>query len=298
MSPIDAADAELLHAAWQAWRIFAGGALGFGMLVGSFLNVCISRMPEDRSVAWPPSHCPSCGSGIRAYDNIPVVSWLLLRGRCRDCSQPISSMYPTIELLMGVLSLLLFWRFVPDPGALDVPHAAAFAVHFLFVAMLVVVTFIDIRHYIIPDELSIYAVPVGGAASALLAWVGAPAAVGLKASLVGSVAGAGVLVSVMLLYKLIRGQEGMGWGDPKLLAMIGAFLGAIPAIPFVIFVASVVGSVVGVTLMAVGRRAGWGLRSAVPFGPFLAIGAVVWVLHGPQLLEHWFPAWSYLLHAA
>jgi len=296
MTP-DPTDAEFVAQAWQAWRILGGGALVFGLLVGSFLNVCISRMPEDRSVVWPPSHCPSCGSSIRAYDNIPVLSWLILRGKCRDCGNPISSMYPTIELLMGVLSLLLFWRFVPDPGAVDGAHGAAFAVHFVFFAMLVVVTFIDVRHYIIPDELSIYSVPIGVLASVGLAWLGAPGAVGLKASLVGAVAGAGVLVSVMLLYKLIRGQEGMGWGDPKLLAMIGAFLGALPALPFVVFVACVTGSVVGLTLMVVGRRAGWGMRSAVPFGPFLAIGAVVWVLHGPQMVERWFPGVHYLLGA-
>ncbi len=294
MSPMDA-DAAFVAEAWAAWRVLAGGAFVFGLVVGSFLNVCISRMPEDRSVSWPPSHCPSCGSSIRVYDNIPVVSWLLLRGRCRDCSQPISSMYPTIELMMGFLSLLLFWRFVPHPGVVDAAHGAAFGVHFVFVAMLVVVTFIDVRHYIIPDELSIYAVPVGIAASAGLAWLGAPAAVGLKGALVGSVAGAGVLVSVMLLYRLIRGQDGMGWGDPKLLAMIGAFLGALPALPFVVFVACVVGSVVGLTLMVLNRRSGWGMRSAVPFGPFLALGAVVWVLHGPQLVERWFPGVHYLI---
>lgn len=294
----DLTDPTFVDPAWQAWRILAGGATVFGLLVGSFLNVCISRMPEDRSVAWPPSHCPACGSGIRAYDNIPVVSWILLRGRCRDCALPISSMYPTIEALMGLLSLLLFWRFVPHPGAVDAAHGAAFAVHFVFFAMLVVVTFIDVRHYIIPDELSVYSVPLGVAASAGLAWLGAPGAVGLKSALMGAVGGAGLLVSVMVLYRVIRGQDGMGWGDPKLLAMIGAFVGALPALPFVVFVACVTGSVVGLTLMVVGRRAGWGMRSAVPFGPFLALGAVVWVLHGPQLVERWFPGVHYLLGAA
>lgn len=295
MNPTDV-DAQFVAEAWAAWRILGGGALLFGMLVGSFLNVCISRMPEDRSVAYPPSHCPSCGSSIRPYDNIPVFSWLvLLRGKCRDCRQPISSLYPSIELLMGLLSLLLFWRFVPDPGAVDGPHGAAFAVHFVFFAMLVVVTFIDIRHYIIPDELSIYAAPLGIAASAGLAWIGAPDAVGLRGALVGSVAGAGVLVSVMLFYRLVRGQDGMGWGDPKLLAMIGAFLGALPALPFVVFVACLAGSVVGLSLMALNRRAGWGMRSAVPFGPFLALGAMVWVLHGPQMISRWFPGVHYLL---
>ncbi len=296
MNPSDV-DARFMEDAWSAWRILGGGALVFGMLVGSFLNVCISRMPEDRSVIWPPSHCPSCGSSIRPYDNIPVLSWLLLRGRCRDCAQPISSMYPAIELLMGVLSLLLFWRFVPDPGTVDGPHGAAFAVHFAFFAMLVVVTFIDVRHYIIPDELSIYAVPIGIAASAVLAWVGAPEAIGIQSALVGSVCGAGVLVSVMLFYRLVRGQDGMGWGDPKLLAMIGAFLGALPALPFVVFVACVTGSVVGLSLMALNRSSGWSMRSAVPFGPFLALGAVVWVLHGPQMVERWFPGVHYLLGA-
>ena len=288
-------DPRFLHEAWTAWKILGGGAMLFGMLVGSFLNVCISRMPDDRSVAWPPSHCPSCGSHIRPYDNIPVISWLILRGRCRDCGQPISSLYPSIELLMGFLSLLLFWRFIPNPGVVDAAHGAAFVVHFVFFAMLVVVTFIDIRHYIIPDELSIYAAPLGIAASAGLAWLGAPDAVGLKGALVGSVAGAGVLISVMLFYRLVRGQDGMGWGDPKLLAMIGAFLGALPALPFVVFVACVAGSVVGLSLMVLNRRSGWSMRSAVPFGPFLALGAVVWVLHGPQMVARWFPGVHYLL---
>ncbi len=294
MSPSPIVDPSVMDPAWTAWRILGGGATVFGLLVGSFLNVCISRMPEDRSVAWPPSHCPSCGSNIRPYDNIPVVSWVLLRGKCRDCAQPISSLYPTVELLMGLLSLLLFWRFVPDPGAVDGPHGAAFAVHFIFVAMLVVVTFIDVRHYIIPDELSIYAVPVGILASLLLMWLGAPGAIGFAGSVSGAFAGGGVLIAVMMFYRLVRGQEGMGWGDPKLLAMIGAFLGALPALPFVVFVACVLGSVVGLSLMLF-QRGGWGLRSAVPFGPFLAFGAVLWVLHGPSMIERWYPGIHYLL---
>lgn len=291
----DGLPAEL---AWRLWSFYAGFSLVLGLLVGSFLNVAIARMPEDRSVVWPPSHCPSCGAGIRPRDNIPVVSWVLLGGKCRDCSHPISSLYPTIELLMGLLSLRVFWRFVPDPSALDVGHAANYLVFMLFVAALVVVTFIDLRHYIIPDELSIYAVPVGVVASVGLHWVGAPGAIGLKSSLVGAVAGAGLLVGVMALYKLIRGVEGMGWGDPKLLAMIGAFLGAVPALPFVVFVATITGSVVGIALIVIGKRAGWGFQSALPFGPFLVVGAVLWVLRGPQLLEWWFPGAHYLLQVA
>lgn len=294
MSP-EALDAQLMAELWGIWRIAAGGAAGLGLLVGSFLNVCISRMPEDRSVAWPPSHCPSCGTPIRAFDNIPVVSWLLLRGKCRACSLPISSMYPAIELLMGLLSLLLFWRFVPSPSALALAPLASFGVHFVFVAMLVVVTFIDLRHYIIPDELSIYAVPVGVAASAGLAWLGAPGAVGLKSSLLGAVFGAGMLVTVMVLYRLVRGRAGMGWGDPKLLAMIGAFVGVVPALPFVLFVACLVGAAVGLLAAALSWRKNGGMQMAVPFGPFLAFAAVVWVLDGPRLVEWWFPGVHYFI---
>lgn len=267
-------------------HVLGGFALAFGLAVGSFLNVCIVRMPEDRSVVWPGSACPACGTAIKAYDNVPVLAWLWLRGRCRACGSRISPLYPIVELLTGLVAWLIFQRFVPGPEAHDPGHFAAFFVFFLFAAMLIAQTFIDVRHYIIPDELSIYAVPVGVAASALLAWLGFPGAIGWKGSVVGALVGGGLLGSVMGLYWLVRREEGMGFGDVKLLAMMGAFLGALPAVPFILFLASVAGAAVGLPL-ALAR--GSGLRAALPFGPFLALGAIVYLLHGPELLERWLP---------
>jgi leader peptidase (prepilin peptidase)/N-methyltransferase len=269
-----------------------GSAFVFALLVGSFLNVCIARMPEDRSVVHPPSHCPACGARIRPWDNIPVVSWLLLRGRCRDCASPISSLYPTIELLTGLLGWLLFRRIVPGPGALDLPHLAAFGVYFVFVAMLVAQTFIDVKHYIIPDELSIYAAPFGILACVGLGWLGYGDAPSWRSSVVGAAAGGGVLLAVMGLFYLVRRKEGMGLGDVKLLAMIGAFLGALPAVPFVLFTSALAGSLVGVPMALLQRR---GLGTALPFGPFLALGAIAWLLHGPEWTERLFPGLAWIV---
>jgi leader peptidase (prepilin peptidase)/N-methyltransferase len=283
-----------MHPLDLMWHYGSAFAALLGLLVGSFLNVCIARMPEDRSVAYPPSHCPACGHGIRWYDNIPVVSWLVLRARCRDCGTPISSLYPTIELLTGLVGWLLYRRIVPGPEALDAAHLAAFGVYFVFAAMLVAQTFIDVRHYIIPDEFSIYAAPFGIAAAALLTWLGYPEAPTWKESVLGAVIGAGTLGFVMAAFWIIRRKEGMGLGDVKLLAMIGAFLGALPAVPFVLFVSAAAGSLVGVP-MAVLRRRGFG--AALPFGPFLALGALVWLLHGPEAIERWFPGIHLMLQA-
>ena len=277
---------------WAYYHLFGALAAFSGLCVGSFLNVCIARMPEDRSVVSPPSHCPACGHAIRAYDNIPVISWLLLRAKCRDCGTPISGLYPAIELLVGMLAWLLYRRIVPGPGQIDVAHGAAWAFFLVFVAMLVAQTYIDIRHYIIPDEFSIYAVPVGVAGHAALGWLGYADALPWTTSVVGALVGGGLLAGVMGTYWLIRREEGMGLGDVKLLAMIGAFLGAIPAVPFVIFVASLAGAAVGVPIVLLKRR---GMRTALPFGPFLALGAVTWVLFGEELVSRFFPALSRLM---
>jgi len=276
----------------QVWRYFLAFATIYGLLVGSFLNVCIARMPDDRSVVHPPSHCLACGHAVRPIDNVPVLSWLWLRGRCRDCGTAISSLYPTVELLGGCLGWLIFRRVIPGPDQLDPAHAVAFLVYFTFAAMLVASTFIDLRHFIIPDEFSIYAAPVGIAAAVLLGWLGYPDAPTWKQSVVGALIGGGSLGSVALLYWVVRRREGMGTGDIKLLAMIGAFLGALPAVPFVILVSSVVGAVVGVSLMIVSRS---GRYTALPFGPFLALAAIIYLLHGPELVERWFPGVHFML---
>jgi len=273
--------------------LFQGFALTIGLCVGSFLNVCIGRMPEDRSVAHPPSHCPSCGHQIKPWENIPVLSWIALRARCSGCGVRISPLYPTIELLVGVLSLLLFRHLVADPAWPTGGEFAAWAVYLVFLSMLVALSFIDLRHYIIPDEFSIYAVPVGVAGCLFTAWMGWPDAVPWRASVLGALLGGGGLGLVMVGYRLVRGEDGMGFGDVKLLAMIGAFLGAIPAVPFVVLISSILGSAVGILLIITRGR---GLRAQVPFGPFLALGALVYLFFGDVIIARWLPAF-YLIGA-
>lgn len=246
-----------------------GYVLFIGMCVGSFLNVCIYRLPEGASIVRPPSACPKCGASIRWYDNIPVLSYLWLRGRCRGCSTPISIRYPIIELLTGLFAWITFLQYGLTPASL---------IYFIFIAALLVITFIDIDHRIIPDIISLPGIPIGFAASFLLPdldWL---------SSLIGIVAGGGILLSIAWVYQLITGKDGMGGGDIKLLAMIGAFLGW-KGVLFTIMASSFIGTLVGVTLML---RAGKGMKMAVPFGPFLAIGAIMYLFWGPQIIYWYF----------
>ncbi len=244
---------------------FPACAFTFGMLVGSFLNVCICRMPKDESIISPPSHCPQCSYQIRWYENIPVVSYLFLRGKCRGCGAQISLQYPLVELLNGTLSLLLFLRFGPTP---------AFAVLFLFCSALVVITFIDIEHQIIPDEISLAGIPVGFILSFFLkehSWLN---------SLFGILLGGGTLLLVAFAYQRLTGKDGMGGGDIKLLAMMGAFLGW-KAVPFIIFASSLVGSIVGISIMMLQKK---DAKLAIPFGPYLAFAAILYIFYGKPLI--------------
>jgi len=240
----------------------------FGAVIGSFLNVCICRLPEGASIVSPPSHCPACDYRIRFYDNIPMVSWLLLRGKCRACGVPISPQYPLVELITALLSLLLFMKFGPT---------FAFAVLFLFCSALVVITFIDLEHYIIPDVISLSGIVVGFVCSFFIP------SLGWFNSLIGILVGGGSLFLVATLYQMFTGKEGMGGGDIKLLAMMGAFFGW-KAVPFIVFISSVAGSVIGLTLMVVQKK---DAKLAIPFGPFLALGALVYIFFGRQVL-HWY----------
>ncbi len=246
--------------------IYPAFAFVFGTLVGSFLNVCICRLPKDESIVSPPSHCPVCSYQIRWYDNIPLLSYLFLRGKCRGCGTHISIQYPLVELLNGVLAMLLFLRFGPTP---------AFAALFLFCSALVVITFIDIEHQIIPDEISLSGIVVGFALSFFLqghGWLN---------SLLGILLGGGSLLLVAYSYQLLTGKEGMGGGDIKLLAMMGAFLGW-KAVPFIIFASSLIGSVVGIFIMLVQKKDS---KLAIPFGPYLAVGAVLYIFYGKALIR-------------
>jgi leader peptidase (prepilin peptidase)/N-methyltransferase len=268
--------------AWFLWTI----AFCVGAAIGSFLNVCIYRIPAEESVVSPGSRCPGCGTPIAWYDNVPIVSWLVLGGRCRRCRTTIASRYPYVEAATGGLALLALWRLGATPPAL---------VAFAFTAALLLITFIDFDHFFIPDEVSLPGVLIGLVLSAL------PHGIGLANAALGAALGGGLLWLVAWGYERSTGTEGMGLGDVKLLAMIGAFLGW-QAIPIVLVVASIGGSLAGVFVIfgARGRRAvrrvahalGWravlpfvrraARRTAIPFGPFLALGAVV-ALYVPEL---------------
>lgn len=241
----------------------------FGAIIGSFLNVCIARLPDGRSVVSPPSHCPKCQTYLSWYENIPILSYLVLGGRCRTCKIRISPIYPAVEVLTGALAVALFLRLGPT---------LAFAGYFAFAAALVVITFIDLDHQIIPDVISLPGIVVGLAFSLV-----SPLVTPLDAIL-GVLAGGGVLLSVAWLYKTFRGQDGMGGGDIKLLAMIGAFLGW-QSIFVTLFVGSVIGSIIGVVVML---YEGSDTKLAIPFGPFLAGGALVYLFWGERIIAFYF----------
>jgi leader peptidase (prepilin peptidase)/N-methyltransferase len=239
---------------------FAGGAM-----VGSFLNVVIYRVPRGKSVVGGRSMCPQCAATIAWYDNVPLASWVLLRGRCRRCGWRIPARYPLVELLSGAGALAAV-------GFAGWTLEAAFA--FAFIAIMIAVTFIDWEHQIIPDALSL-----GGT---VLGWIGAGVCldIGLVESIVGSLVGAGVILAIALAYKAARKVDGMGGGDVKLMAMIGAFLGW-QMVLAVLLVAAAAGSVYGLVLM---RRAGKGGQTAVAFGSFLAPAACLMWFVGERLL--------------
>lgn len=241
----------------------------FGLLIGSFLNVCIYRLPRNESLVFPASHCPACSAAIPPWFNIPVVSYLLLRGRCSSCAATISAIYPLVELLTALLGLALYLRY-----GLTVP----FFVLALLCAALVVVAFIDLEHQIIPDEISLSGIVIGFACSFFIPQLG------WLNSLLGILSGGGSLYLVAWGYERFTGKEGMGGGDIKLLAMLGGFFGW-KAIPFIIFVSSLIGSVIGITVMLIKKQDG---KLAIPFGPFLVIGALVHIFCGPQLVTWYF----------
>ncbi len=238
----------------------------FGLFIGSFLNVCIYRIPENKSIVMPASNCPGCHTPIRFFDNIPVLSYVWLLGRCRSCHAPISIRYPVVELLTGVFAGLCVLKF---------GFTLAAAIYFAFIASLLVITFIDIDHRIIPDVISLPAIPVFFGATFFLPGIGP------VESIAGILIGGGSLFLVAWAYYLFTGKEGMGGGDIKLLAMIGAVVGW-QGVILAIFAASITGTVVGGILML---ASGKNLKLAIPFGPFLAVGAVISVFYGPELIR-------------
>ena len=244
--------------------LFIAIAALFGAVIGSFLNVCILRWGAEpkESVVRPPSHCPRCGIGLRWYDNVPIVSWLVLRGRCRGCRAPISIQYPLIELLTAVIWAFMFWRYGPSLEAL---RGAAFATILLGIAMT------DARAYIIPDEFSLGGLALG----VLFALAAGKQAFGI--ALLGAAVGFGLLWLVAIAGEWMFKQEAMGGGDVKMMAMVGAFLGWQGTL-LTVFLGALIGSLIFVPLTLVGSK------KLVPFGIFLAIGAAATYLVGPAIL--------------
>ncbi|HXL08802.1 MAG TPA: A24 family peptidase [Candidatus Bathyarchaeia archaeon] len=251
----------------------------FGAIVGSFLNVCIARIPKGASLVSPPSHCPNCKDPIRFYDNIPLVSYIFLLGRCRSCGEGISPRYFVVELLMASLAAALNYEF---------GLSLAFFVGFVFVAGLIVISFIDLDVRIVPDVISLPGIVAGLLFSVVARYVIndpfelIPSPLN---ALIGVLVGGGFLLALAWGYEAFTGVEGMGGGDIKLLAMIGAFLGW-TSIPFTLFFASLTGSVIGLGFM-IGK--GVGRRFGLPFAPFLCLGALLYLFFGNELIQFYLP---------
>ena len=273
-------------------------ALIFGLLVGSFLNVVIYRLPlmmqrewqqecralleqpeqpppaEPFNLAVPRSRCPACGHQITALENIPVISYLALRGRCSACNNPISARYPCVELVTGLLSALILLAFGPTPQALLLLP---------LVWGLIALTLIDFDHQLLPDSLTLPLLWLGLIANALGLFTD------LHSALWGAVAGYLSLWSVYWLFKLVTGKEGMGYGDFKLLAALGAWMGW-QMLPLIIILSSLVGALLGIGMVLLrGRDA----ARPLPFGPFLTIAGGIALLWGPQLVQRYFQLLGY-----
>lgn len=260
----------------MTWLIFAMGAC-----IGSFLNVCILRIPEKTFWKSARSMCASCGAPIPFYLNIPIFGWILLRGRSACCRQKLSPMYPVVEALTALLFVAVYWKFpfvVMKGGYWEIDYANQMrALHgFVFVSILVVCSFIDLRLMIIPDVISLPMV----ALTPLVAWMHPD--LNMLTALVGAFAGGAILYAIAWAYWLVRKEVGMGMGDVKLLAGIGGWLGYQAIIPTV-FYGSVLGATLGLSVMLFKRTLS--LKSAIPFGPFLAIGAIIHLMMGSYIQE-------------
>jgi len=263
----------------------------FGACIGSFLNVCIYRIPKDESIVLPRSHCPQCGKLIAWYDNIPIMSWILLRGQCRHCGKSISPRYILVEMLVATLFTLVWLQYGPTVFT---------PIYWLVIGGLVVATFIDFEYYIIPDRISLGGIALGLIISAVFPQIHSLGSIvpqttvwtGLMQSLIGILAGAGSLYLVAVVGRMIFKKDAMGLGDVKLLGAIGAFLGW-RAVVFTIVVSSFAGSIVGVALIALGDRE-W--QSKIPYGPYIALAAVLWIFFGVDLWNAYIDFMSPSIH--
>jgi leader peptidase (prepilin peptidase)/N-methyltransferase len=237
----------------------------FGLCIGSFLNVCIYRLPNSKSIVFPPSACPACEEPIRFYDNIPILSYILLRGKCRACKTNISLRYPLVELMSGLFAFSIYLKFGASLDAL---------ITYCFLAALITVIYIDIDHWIIPDSITLPGILVGLAASFFIHKIS------FVDSVLGVLIGGGTLWIVAFGYQLLMKKEGMGGGDIKLLAMIGAFIGW-KGVLLTIFLSSLIGTIANIPGMLLSKKF---FNYKLPFGPFIAIAAIVDVFFGQEII--------------
>jgi leader peptidase (prepilin peptidase)/N-methyltransferase len=257
----------------------------FGTVIGSFLNVCIYRLPKEESIVYPGSHCTSCNEPISFYNNIPILSYLFLRGKCSKCNSKISFRYPLVEILTGLLFLATVWSF-----GLSIETFF----YLIFISALIPITFIDLEHMIIPNVITYPGIIVGILYNALKtdwgyglelinnfslgiqSFFSLLSEVPILDSIFGVILGGGLLLLIAYVYEAVKKRQGMGMGDVKLLAMIGAFFGW-EGVLFVIFLGSILGSVIGISIIIAKRG---DLKYALPFGPFLSIAAVIYIFTG------------------
>lgn len=241
----------------------------FGALVGSFLNVVILRLPkEGASIIFPASHCPKCETQLHWFENIPIISWLILRGKCRTCKVSISVQYPLVELAMALLSFCLISKF---------QLSIAYVGYFVFGAALLTIIVIDLYHQIIPDVISLPGIIFGFCFSFIN-----PSVYWLD-SLIGLFVGGGFLYAIAWAYYILRKQEGMGGGDIKLLAMLGAWLGY-QSLLFIVFFSSFTGAIIGIIALKVQKS---GANTRIPFGPFLSVAGLVYLFWSVEI-QHYF----------
>jgi leader peptidase (prepilin peptidase)/N-methyltransferase len=248
----------------------------FGLLIGSFLNVCIFRIPEGVSIVTPASKCPGCGTPIKFYDNIPIISYLLLMGKCRNCRAKVSARYPFVEFLNAALYAVVLNRFGVEPPWV-------LFIYLFFTSVLIVIFFIDLDHQIIPNSITYPGIPI----AVLLGATVLPdpflrySFLGYKAAIIGLIVGGGFFYLVAVAGKVIFKKDAMGGGDIKMMAMVGGLLGW-KGVILTTFAGSLLGSIVGVTLIRLKGRE-WG--SKIAFGPYLALGALISMLWGEEILR-------------
>jgi leader peptidase (prepilin peptidase) / N-methyltransferase len=243
----------------------------FGALIGSFLNVCIHRLPRGASIVWPASACPGCRRGLSWFENVPIVSYAFLGGRCRTCKMAISMRYPLIEALTAAMFAAGWWYYGPGP---------LLASRLIFGCALIVLFAIDLEHHLLPNVITLPGIVIGF----MFSFVNPP---GWKDALIGILVGGGGLFLIAEGYYRIRHEEGLGMGDVKMLAMVGAFLGWQLTL-LTLMLASFAGTIIGVGMIATGRGT---MKYALPFGTFLAIGAAVASAVGQGMLDWYLRFW-------